>query len=94
MDNKKTMLYDIMLFDFAVQDSSLYLDTHPEDQDAFVYYKEASDRLQKAKEAYVKAYGALNNRVATNTAYSYAKGPWPWEGEKTCGYTRNDYNFL
>lgn len=94
MDNKKSMLYDIMLFDFAVQDSTLFLDTHPDDADAFAYYKEASNRLQKSKKAYETQYGSLTNREVFGTNYSYIKGPAPWEGDRTCGYTRNDYNFL
>ncbi|MFV0394117.1 MAG: spore coat protein CotJB [Coprobacillaceae bacterium] len=81
MDNRQNMLYDIMLFDFAVQDSSLFLDTHPDDVDAFAYYKEASNRLKKAREAYTNAYGPLDNRDAIGNNYSYVNGPWPWEGK-------------
>lgn len=82
MDNRQNMLYDIMLFDFAVQDSTLFLDTHPSDEDAFAYYKEASSRLQKSKKAYTKEYGSLNNREASGNNYSYVNGPWPWEGNR------------
>lgn len=94
MDNRQIMLYDIMLFDFAVQDSTLFLDTHPNDKDAFAYYREASSRLQKSKKAYEKEFGALSNReIHSNSYHSYIKAPWPWEGNKTCGYMKNDCNF-
>lgn len=94
MNEKKSMMYDIMLYDFAVQDSSLFLDTHSKDKEALAYYKEACCRLQKAKHAYEKKYGSLDNRSAVGDVHAYIKGPWPWEGEKVCGSMRNDYNFL
>jgi spore coat protein JB len=94
MDNQQSLLYNIMLFDFAVQDSSLFLDTHPKDKDAFAYYKEASQRLQLSKNAYEKTYGPLDNRTAIGNHYSYSNGPWPWEGNTSCGYMKNACNSL
>lgn len=79
MINKDQMLYEIMMLDFAVTDATLFLDTHPEDKDAYRYCKEANERLKKAQEQYVKEYGPLTNRCSTPDSYSYIQGPWPWE---------------
>lgn len=87
------MLRDIMMFDFAVQDSALFLDTHPGDQNAFQYYKEANERLDKAQKAYAKNFGSLNNRVVSGNTYNYVNAPWPWEGDKSCGCMKKDCNF-
>lgn len=79
MVGKKEMLQDIMMLDFAISDVTLFLDTHPNDKEAFKYYKEALERYQKACDMYTKKYGSLNNRTEDGNNYNYINGPWPWE---------------
>ena len=94
MNNRESLFHNIMLFDFAAQESALFLDTHPNDANAFSYYQEATNRLQQAKNAYESEYGPLTNKRSFGNSYSYyTEAPWPWEGGNTCGSTRNDYNF-
>ena len=81
MVNQKKQLEEIMMLDFAVCDITLFLDTHPCDQEAFNYYKEACMRLEKSTAAYQKEYGPLNNRTITTNQYEYVSTPWPWEGK-------------
>ena len=93
MLKRTELLQDVMMFDFAVTDVSLFLDTHPHDQNAFQYYQEANQRLKQATELYTKQFGPLNNRTIAGDCYDYVNAPWPWEGEKSCGCMKNDCNF-
>lgn len=82
MVTKEELLNDIMMLDFAVADITLFLDTHPEDKEAYEYYKEACTRLKTATEMYTEKFGALNNRTLSGDNYNYIYGPWPWEVKK------------
>ena len=45
-------LLQISKLDFCIQDVTLFLDTHPDDQEAKKYYKEGMKHLLKMKETY------------------------------------------
>ena len=49
-------LLQISKLDFCIQDVTLFLDTHPDDQEAKKYYKEGMKHLLKMKETYLKLY--------------------------------------
>ena len=42
------LLMNVMMLDFAVQDAALFIDTHPNDEEAMHYFHEASTRLNEA----------------------------------------------
>lgn len=80
MKDKQQLLLDIMMYDFAVQDTALFLDLNKEDKDAQNYYKRNKQLLQMSKQEYEKYYGMLSNRSIFNEDYaSYVATPWPWE---------------
>ena len=56
----------ISKLDFCIQEVTLFLDTHPDDQEAMKYYNEGMKRLLKMKETYLKNGGALTNRHGKN----------------------------
>ena len=56
----------ISKLDFCIQEATLFLDTHPDDQEAMKYYDEGMKRLLKMKETYLKNGGALTNRDGKN----------------------------
>ena len=69
--------------DFALYDITLYLDTHPCDQNALAYYKEYKKLYAQAVEAYTMYYGPLNaDNVLVESEWTWTKAPWPWEGEE------------
>ena len=47
-------LMQISKLDFCIQEVTLFLDTHPDDQEAMKYYNEGMKRLLKMKETYLK----------------------------------------
>lgn len=70
--NQQQMMNWINIVSFAVNDITLYLDTHPCDESALDYYRHYHKLRQEALAAYEKAYGPL-------TLDSYcADGKWQW----------------
>lgn len=67
---------------FAVVDISLYLNTHPCDEEAMAYFEEKSTLRNEALETYARNYGPLTIDTANDTAsrcWEWVNQPWPWE---------------
>ncbi|MFV0496805.1 MAG: spore coat protein CotJB [Candidatus Fimivivens sp.] len=69
---------------FAVHEAVLYLDTHPNDQNALAYYRKKQQQLERASENYKKVVGPICAcMVDTNTGnWQWIETPWPWEIEE------------
>ena len=66
---------------FALDDIILYLDTHPTDVEALNYYHYMKSLRDEAVYNYEATYGPLfNYQVNSSDYWSWADGPWPWEG--------------
>lgn len=75
-----TALVELMALDFAVKELNLYLDTHPEDQEALSLYASYIKLAKEGRETYLAQYGPLNSEDLTlSDGYTWLKGPWPWE---------------
>ena len=73
-------LAELMALDFAAHDLSLYLDTHPSDQEAFETYKDLLALSEEGKQRYARLYGPICKTDLKNDArYTWMNGPWPWE---------------
>ncbi len=71
---------ELMALDFAAHDLSLYLDTHPQDKEAFALYQELLKLASEGRERYEKRYGAVCKTELTQAkSYNWIQGPWPWE---------------
>ncbi len=71
---------ELMAIDFAAHDLSLYLDTHPEDREAFETYKDLLTLAREGMERYSRLYGPVcKTQLADMDGYTWLKGPWPWE---------------
>lgn len=80
MKSKQDLLLDIMMYDFAVQDTALYLDLRKNEPEAQCYYNRNKQLLQMCKQEYEKYFGMLSNRSVFNDDYdSYVESTWPWE---------------
>ena len=65
---------------FSLYDTILFLDTHPEDQDAMNYYHELKKARKEAVSEYTHKYGPLqNDNVEPSCYWEWVKEPWPWE---------------
>ena len=76
----KTPSTELQALEFAVQELGLYLDTHPEDAEAFALFQAYVKLMQEGKQRYVAQYGPL---VRSDTAnfdhYVWVHDPWPWD---------------
>ena len=65
---------------FALDEITLYLDTHPMDTQAMAYYQYAKKANQEAVAAYEKVYGPLLINQVNSGSWTWTVNPWPWEG--------------
>ncbi len=69
---------------FAVHEAVLYLDTHPDDQNALEYYRRKQQQLMQASENYQRTVGPIR-ACAVDTesgSWRWVETPWPWEMEE------------
>ena len=79
---RRQMLDWVNMVSFAVQEANLYLDTHPEDQEALAYIQEYTRLRNQALGEYASMYGPLTVDAARGSQqmWEWVNGPWPWEG--------------
>ena len=74
------MLKTVQALSFAVHETVLYLDGHPDDRAALDYYTAQKKKLDEAIYAYETTWGPLTaNGAAGDGSWSWIKGPWPWK---------------
>ncbi|MDD5836111.1 MAG: spore coat protein CotJB [bacterium] len=67
--------------EFALNDISLYLDLHPNDDDMYNIFREEVKKYKSYLEQYEKMYRPLNLTSTYSDAYDYYKNPWPWDND-------------
>lgn len=83
----KQLLNRIDQVSFAVNDMTLYLDTHPCDEKALTYCHELVQERKKLLKEYAEAYGPLIIDITDQTGESiwkWMEQPFPWEKEGAC----------
>lgn len=79
--NQQQMLHWIDMVSFAVVDMTLYLDSHPCDEEARNYFKHYLDLRKTALCAYAEKYGPLTVDTADGeNGWLWSELPLPWEG--------------
>ena len=79
-NNLKNLMRQIMEAGFAMDDVALFLDTHPENQDALRYYKAVCDMRDQSMAAYERRFGPLRYTDVTSMSWNWVTEKWPWEG--------------
>jgi spore coat protein JB len=80
---QEKLLHDISLLSFVVVELNLYLDTHPDDQNALEYFNHYNRMSNRAKKEYSAKYEPLTIACAGTSEYSdwkWTTSPMPWEG--------------
>ncbi|WP_027365315.1 spore coat protein CotJB [Desulfotruncus alcoholivorax] len=80
--NQAHMLLEIQQLSFIEVELNLYLDTHPEDQQALAMYNSTHQNLMQCVRKYESIYGPLVNFGYSPGMQNYWKwvdSPWPWE---------------
>lgn len=71
---------ELMALDFVAHELALYLDTHPDDAEAFEMWKVVADLAAEGRERYVKMCGpVMKSDVAQFDSWVWPDAPWPWE---------------
>lgn len=79
---RKELLHWINVISFAVDDAQLFLDTHPDSEEALDYFYEYSKLRNEALEEYAKYYGPLTIDTTQESCadrWSWINEPWPWQ---------------
>ena len=79
MTERETMLNKIQELEFALVELNLFLDSHPDCENALRYYSELLAKHVQQVEAYQEKYGPLTAAGNTGSRWEWVVTPWPWE---------------
>ena len=76
---------DLMMlqkYHFAAYDMILYLDTHPDDKEAFAMFRDLRNKFCRQRAEFEKKYGPIDHDGAASfETFRWLESPWPWEKE-------------
>ena len=79
--NQKELYEWIMMLGFCAVDMMLYLDTHPDDEEALNYFNQCNALYNAAKQSYQEQFGLLNAfSEQERFSWDWNTAPMPWEG--------------
>ncbi|MBQ7322511.1 MAG: spore coat protein CotJB [Clostridia bacterium] len=68
--------------DFALVETALYLDAHPDHCEALAYYHKLLAERESLAHDYAQTCGPLTHRDGSSDDFwLWVKTPWPWEHE-------------
>ncbi len=75
------ILHDLQAADFVLVELTLYLDTHPEDQNALQQFNQFSLLRKQIAERYEEKYGPLMGfgHSRPQESWKWKEAPWPWQ---------------
>ena len=79
---QRGMMDKIQSLSFAVLETVLYLDGHPNDRMALAYYtkvKQELDQVSKEYETLFTPLSGMGNGGSEREGWQWVKQPWPWE---------------
>lgn len=72
-------LVELQALEFVVLELGTYLDTHPDDAEAFELFKQYAAMERAAKAEYESRFGPLTRDSAANgDCFRWLMDPWPW----------------
>lgn len=84
MTNREILLKRLQICDFVLIETGLFLNTHPDNQDALTYYQKHLKLRQETLEEYERRYGPVTqqSQPANSDRWEWVNGPWPWENKE------------
>lgn len=80
MNDKNKLLKMIQTYSFALNETALYLDAHPNCRSALRHYKNYRDKLVEATRLYEEKFGMISICGANSYEHwQWVNEPWPWE---------------
>ncbi|MEF9853684.1 MAG: spore coat protein CotJB [Hydrogenoanaerobacterium sp.] len=81
-NEQKVLMNRLKVCDFVMLETGLFLDSHPQNQEALAFYKKHNEMFAAAKAEYIKNYGPLMaNDYTGGDSWNWIDSPWPWEKE-------------
>ena len=84
MNKKEELLFNILMYKFALKELNLYLDVYPNNNQMLNLYNKYLIEEKQLCDQYEKTYGPLttdSNNLDKNN-WKWIKSPWPWEGTR------------
>lgn len=78
--DRGSLLLKIYEYGFALNDLSLYLDLHPEDNEVYKLFRKYTEEEREYVDLYEKKYGPLELDSSMYNNYLWEEGPWPFIG--------------
>lgn len=76
----QTPRVQLQTLSFALQELALYLDTHPEDEEALKLYREYQKLYAAANAEYSRTHSPMTHTMPVeHPTYTWLDEPWPWE---------------
>lgn len=74
-------LGELQSIDFVLVELTLYLDTHPDDQQALAQFQQFQKRKQVLTQQFEALFGPLKEygNSPAGTQWTWAQAPWPWQ---------------
>ena len=80
--DKHKLRHYIDVVSFVIDETKLFLDTHPEDREALEHFENYNNAKKKAMKEYAAAFGPLTIETASGDGcWKWAMQPWPREME-------------
>ena len=84
MNDRTTLLKEIDEVSFAINDLTLFLDTHPDCREAMEQFQQLAPRREALMKQYAETYEPLTvdcaGKLPPSGLFSWTEGPAPWEG--------------
>ncbi len=78
---RQKLLRKVQQHGFAMLEAGLFLDGHPTCTRALQYFEKHRNTYMESVAEYEKAFGPINMKNNTCSAWNWIQGPWPWESE-------------
>ena len=83
----QTGVLELQALSFVLTELGLYLDTHPDDKEAFDLFREYTRLAREGRRRYEAMYGPLTlAATADQDQYTWINDPWPWEFRQEGGH--------
>ncbi len=78
--SRESLMKNLQIMSFVLDDIALFLQTHPNDQAALRCYEKYMLLNREAEKEYMEMYGPLrDDNVYVTDRWTWADMPWPWE---------------
>lgn len=83
MKDRELLLKRIQICDFVLNETALFLNSHPEEAKALEHYKKYLEIREQAKKDYVERYGPLSRSdYDGGPRWTWVDNPWPWQNKE------------